>query len=198
MPRDDAKLYLNDYLKYDGYEIVPDGEDLVVRSLAGGAVAFDSLSETSREVNQLFIDEQLKKCDKKLAEADFDGAITNARSLLEAVLADVEHDISEEDPPPYDGDLVKLYRRVQRLLNLEPARKDISDPLKQVLGGLVSIVSGLSALRNKMSDSHVRSYQPSRRHATLVVNSAKTIASFVLETKTHCVKKKPTGEGPAE
>ncbi len=197
-PRDQAVVYLNDYLKHDGCEIVPDGRSFVVRSLAGGAVAFDYPSSTSREINQLFIDEQARKCDKKLAEGDFDGAITNARSLLEAVLTDVEQDISEEDPPPYDGDLVKLYRRVQRLLNLEPARKDISDPLKQVLSGLVSIVSGLSALRNKMSDSHVRSFQPSRGHATLVVNSAKTLAGFVLETKAHYITKKPAGEGPQE
>jgi hypothetical protein len=186
---EEAVAYLNDYLKFDGLEIVRDGEFFSVRSLRGGAVAFDYPSAASRDVNQVFIDEQAKKCDRKLAENDFDGAITNARSLLEAVLCDVEQELSPENPPPYDGDLVKLYKRVQKLLNLEPRRTDIAEPLKQVLGGLASIISGLSGLRNKMGDAHVRTYQPSKRHATLVVNAAKTLAAFVVETKDHNVSK---------
>jgi hypothetical protein len=140
-------------------------------------------------VNQLFIDEQVQKCDRKLSERDFDGAITNARSLLEAVLCEVERELSPESVPPYDGDLVKLYRRVQKLLNLEPSRTDIAEPLKQVLGGLVSIVSGLAGIRNKMGDAHVRSYQPAKRHAVLVVNAAKTLAAFVVETKEYKLAK---------
>lgn len=186
-PREDAVAYLNDYLKFDGFEITRDGEFFSVRDLTGGAVAFDYPSRASREVNQLFIDQQIKKCDRKLAENDFDGAITNARSLLEAVLSEVEQELSPQSPPPYDGDIVKLYKRVQKLLNLEPSRTDISDPLKQVLGGLASIVSGLAGLRNKMGDAHVRSYQPAKRHAVLVVNAAKTLAAFVVETKEHNV-----------
>jgi len=61
-------------------------------------MAFRYPSQASREVNQLFIYEQSKKCDRKLAEVDFDGAITNARSLLEAVLTYVEKELSEDDP----------------------------------------------------------------------------------------------------
>ncbi len=182
-PAEEAVTYLNDYLKFDGFEITRDGDFFTVRDITGGAVAFDYPSRASREVNQLFIDEQTKKCDRKLSEKDFDGAITNARSLLEAVLSEVEHELSSQSPPPYDGDLVQLYKRVQKLMNLEPSRSDISGPLKQVLGGLASIVSGLAGLRNKMGDAHVRSYQPARRHAVLVVNAAKTLAAFVVETK---------------
>ena len=184
-PREEAVAYLNEYIRFDGLEIARDGEFFSVRALAGGAVAFEYPSQASREVNQIFIDEQIKKCDRKLAENDFDGAITNARSLLEAVLSEVEQELSLESPPPYDGDLVKLYKRVQKLLNLEPSRTDIAEPLKQVLGGLTSIVSGLSGLRNKMGDAHVRSYQPAQRHAVLVVNVAKTLAAFLVETKDH-------------
>lgn len=182
-PREIAVSYLNDYLKFDGYEISPDGEFFSVIDLTGGSVAFEYPSQASREVNQLFIDEQIRKCDRKLAENDFDGAITNARSLLEAVLVDVELELSQESPPPFNGDLIKLYKRVQKLLSLEPSRTDISGPLKQVLTGLASIVSGLAGLRNTMGDAHVRSYQPAKRHAVLVVNSAKTLAAFVVDTK---------------
>jgi len=182
-PRDEALTYLNDYFKHDGFEIVKDGDFFSVHQLSGGAIAFQLPSKASLEINQLFIEQQIKKCDDKLTDGDYDGAITNARSLLEAVLTDVEQDLSSESPPPYNGDLPKLYKRVARLLNLEPERTDIAEPLKQVLGGLSSVVSGLSALRNKMGDAHVRTYQPAKRHALLVVNSAKTLANFILACK---------------
>lgn len=189
-PREGAVSYLNDYLKFDGFEIVQDGDFYSVRNLTGGAVAFDYPSQASRAVNQLFIEQQIKKCDRKLSENDFDGAITNARSLLEAVLSDVEQELSAESFSPYDGNLVKLYKRVQKLLNLEPSRTDIAEPLRQVLGGLASVVSGLASLRNKMGDAHVRSYQPAKRHAVLVVNTAKTLAAFIVETKDYNLSKR--------
>lgn len=188
-PREEAVAYLNDYLKYDGFEIVREGEFFTVHDLAGGAVAFDYPSQSSREVNRVFIEQQIMKCDRKLAEKDFDGAITNARSLLEAVLSEVEHELSPESLLPYDGDLLKLYKRVQKLLNLEPSRTDIAEPLKQILGGLANIVTGIAGLRNKMGDAHVRSYQPAKRHAVLVVNAAKTLAAFIVETMDHNVSK---------
>jgi hypothetical protein len=187
--REDAVTYLNDYLKHDGFEISKDADFYSLHPLSGGAVAFKFPSDASLKVNQLFIDQQIKKCDGKLADGDFDGAITNARSLLEAVLTDVEQDLSEESPPQYDGDLIKLYKRVARLLHLEPDRADIEEPLKQVLGGLSSVITGLSALRNKMGDAHVRSYQPAKRHALLVVNAAKTAAGFILDCKEERLRK---------
>ena len=85
-------------------------------------------------------------------------------------------------PPQYDGDLIKLNKRVQTLLNLDPARKDISDSLRQVLSGLSSIVNGLASMRNKMSDAHASSYKASKHHAKLAVNTAKTFADFIFDT----------------
>ena len=40
-----------------------------------------------------------------------------------------------------------------------------------------------------MGDAHVRSYQPAKRHAVLVVNAVKTLAAFVIETKEYNVTK---------
>jgi hypothetical protein len=128
-----------------------------------------------------FIIEQVDKCDRKLRDDDYDGAITNARSVVEAVLADIEVRL-DPTPPLYDGDLGKLYKRVQKLLNLDPERRDIDDSLRQLLRGLVSIVGGLAPLRNKMSDAHVRKYKPARHHAKLAVNAAKTLLDFVYDS----------------
>ncbi len=175
---------LNKYLRFDHYEVVLDEDHVKVRSLRGASVELEHPYKESAELTHLFIDEQIQKCEKKIREEDFDGAITNARSLLEAVLVSLERELSQT-PEEYDGDLTKLYRRVQKLLKLDPSRKDISESLKQILSGLVSVVTGLSAVRNKLGDAHVTTSRAARHHAKLAVNAAKTLADFLFETKTY-------------
>lgn len=181
---DEAVVVVNENLKYDGFEVVPDGHFFKVRELAAGRVQIDPAAQVPDKPTQLTIDENIRKCEAKLAEGDFSGAITNARSLIEAVLIGIEKDL-DANQPSYDGDLVKLFKRVQKLLNLEPDRKDVSDSLRQVLSGLTSIVNGLAAMRNKMSDAHAASFRPSRHHAKLAVYSATTLADFLFETKSY-------------
>jgi hypothetical protein len=67
-----------------------------------------------------------------MTEGDYDGAITNARSLVEAVLTFIESKV-DAHAPKYDGDLPKLYKRVQAHLNLSPENPKIAEGLKQVL-----------------------------------------------------------------
>lgn len=177
-----ALEFFNKYFAYEKYQVVLVGGYAKVRDLNGVDVDFLHPFQTSNDDAHIFIDEQVKKCDEKISSGDYYGAITNARSLVEAVLAEIEKDL-DADAPGYDGDLVKLYRRVTKLMNLGPERKDISDTLKQVLTGLNSIIAGLAGLRNKMSDAHVASYKPSKHHAKLAVNSAKTVCDFLFESK---------------
>lgn len=189
---EEAVALLNENLKYDGYEVVRDGHMFKVRELSAGRVKLDASAHVPDELTQLTIDENIRKCETKLSEGDFSGAITNARSLIEAVLIGIEKDMAT-DAPAYDGDLVKLYKRVQKLLNLEPDRKDISEPLRQILSGLTSIVNGLAAMRNKMSDAHAVTYRPSRHHAKLAVYAATTLADFLFETKSYQKQRGVTG-----
>jgi len=179
-----AAEQLNKFLKFDGFELVRDGEHFKIRETGAVAVQFDSPFPESQEVNHVFIEEQVRKCDKKIDEGDFGGAITNARSLVEAVLLEIEKQLSPT-PPQYDGDLIKLNKRAQTLLNLDPARKDISDMLRQVLSGLTSVVNGLAGMRNKMSDAHAAGYKASKHHAKLAANSAKTFADFIFDTPSY-------------
>lgn len=181
---EDAVQNINGNIKFDGYEVVPDGLMFKVRDLNAGKVKLDPTAKVPDEPTQLTIDENIRKCEAKLSEGDFSGAITNARTLIEAVLIGIEKDM-DANAAEYDGDLVRLYKRVQKLLNLEPDRKDISDSLRQILSGLTSIVNGLAAMRNKMSDAHAATYRPSRHHAKLAVYSATTLADFLFETRNY-------------
>ena len=175
---------VNDNIKFDGYEIVPDGLMFKVRELTAGKVRIDAAARVPDELTQLAIDENIRKCETKLSEGDFSGAITNARTLLEAVLIGIEKDL-DANAADYDGDLGRLYKRVQKLLNLETDRKDIVDSLRQILSGLTSVVNGLAAMRNKMSDAHAATFKPSRHHAKLAVYAATTLADFLFETKSY-------------
>lgn len=184
---EDVIAYLNSFLRYDGYCLCEMNEVYKVRPLSKPEIGIDLGVFLEGSPNIEFIHEQLSKCESKLSDGDFDGAITNSRSLLEAILLEMEHSLSGEQNP-YDGDLPKLYRRVLKKLNLDPSRKDISDSLKQVLSGLISVVAGLSSLRNRMSDAHVRSYRPSEHHARLVVNASRTISDFLCQTYVYQIK----------
>lgn len=187
---DRALEYFNKFLSYEKHQVVVVDGYAKIRDLQGAHVEFAHPYKNSQSDAHLFIDEQVKKCDSKIASGDYYGAITNARSLLEAILMDIEK-TSNNEAPEYDGDLIKLYKRVSKTLNLGPDRKDISDTLKQILSGLSSIVSGLAGLRNKMSDAHVATYKPSKHHAKLAVNAAKTIADFLFETQQYQREKLP-------
>jgi len=143
---------------------------------------------SSNPLTQEFITSQLQKCDAKLNIGDYDGAITNARTLVEAVLGEMEVRLTGSEPST-DGDLTKQYQKVQRLLNLTPADDKLETPLRQVLTGLASITAGLAGMRNKMGDAHARTYRPEEHHARLAVNSAKTLADFLFETFEYQMKR---------
>lgn len=114
---------------------------------------------------------------------DPEGAITLARTLLEAVTKR----ILDESGKSYNekDDLPKLFSNAAEALNLAP-NQHTQEPIKAILGGAVNLVNGIGTLRNRLSDSHARGgrlpVKPSQRHANLAVNTAGAIATFLVET----------------
>jgi hypothetical protein len=113
---------------------------------------------------------------------DPEGAITAARTLVESVCKHV----LDEGRVHYDekDDLPKLYGMTAELLKLSPSQHT-EQIFKQILGGCKSVVEGLGALRNKLSDAHgkgKRAPKPSPRHAELAVNLAGSMATFIVST----------------
>jgi hypothetical protein len=182
-------LQINEILRYDGYDVVRDGNFYKVRELAGGVIEIENRFAESEELSELLIEEQIQKCREKIEVGDYSGAITNARSLIEAVCVKIEKELEPLDAIGNDGDLVKMFNRARKLLHLDPSRQDISDSLKQVLSGLSNIINGLAAMRNKMSDAHGVAYKPGRHHAKLAVNSAKTLADFLFDSMSYQIEK---------
>jgi Abortive infection C-terminus len=185
---EECVVQINGILKYDNYEVIKDGNFYKVRELVGSIIELENHFAKSDKLSELLIEEQIKKCKEKIESADYSGAITNARSLVEAVCVKIEADL---DPNALGnkGDLINLFNRVKVLLNLDPSRKDISNSLKQVLSGFSSIIQGLAAMRNSMSDAHAMPYKPNRHHAKLAVNSAKTLADFLFDSMNYQIER---------
>jgi len=158
---------INKIILHDGYLLIEKGKRYKIVSTESVDIEPESLGEIEND----FLTEQIKKCDDKILEGDFDGAITNARTLSKYD-SDYQH----------KGDLIAAYKRIKRFLNLDPSNIDYSDSIKQILSGLISIINGLANMRNEMSDAHTRRYKPEKRHSKLAVNSSKTLSEFLIDT----------------
>jgi hypothetical protein len=115
-------------------------------------------------------------------ENDPEGAITSARSLIETVCKHILDELSVTYSDKID--LPELYKLTAKQLNLAPENHQ-EEIFKQILGGCASVVSGMGALRNKISDAHGKNKQyvkPSSRHASLVINLSGSMALFLIET----------------
>jgi hypothetical protein len=140
-----------------------------------------TVSAAVRNVNSEYVREVWQKALDRRA-TDPEGAITAARTLLESVCKHIldEGAISHKDTE----DLPKLYGLTAAQLNLSPSQH-AEQVFKQILGSCQSVVEGLGALRNRLSDAHGKGKAPVRpasRHAELAVNLAGSMAVFLLET----------------
>lgn len=141
----------------------------------------DSVMADSKDITSEYVLEIWDKAIER-RETDPEGAITAARTLLEATC---KYILDKQSIQYDDGaDLTQLYKTTAKTLNLAPSHHT-EQQFKQILGGAESVVNGLSSLRNKISDAHaigaVRT-RPSSRHATLCVNMAGTMSDFLIST----------------
>jgi len=178
----EAIVPLNKFLVFDGYEIVEENNFFKVRSLNNQLLKIKAPFETPQELNQEFIIKQIQEAEKRIEDKNYWGAITTARSLLEAVFEYIEVQVYGESKAEKEDNLIKQYNRIKEILNLDPSKKDLSDSLKQILSGLNSVICGISFFRNKMSDAHKPKYKAEKHHAILVVNASFTMANFLFDT----------------
>ena len=115
-------------------------------------------------------------------DRDPEGAITAARTMLESCCKCIldDHGVQLKGTE----DLPKLYGLVAERLKLSPGAHE-EKVFKQILGGCHAVVEGLGTLRNRLGDAHGKGSRPVRptvRHATLAVNLAGAMSTFLMET----------------
>lgn len=170
------RVYVQNTLKdVDGIIIKSIAKDLQLISSEVLETDLGSLSDSE------FISQQISKCKAKMNGADFDGAITNARTLIEEVLLVIEEHI-QGARQSYDGDLLKLYKRVSKLINMYPNDTATSNSFNEILRGFISVVNGFAGLSNNIADRHATPIHPKKHHAKLAVNSSMILSEFLLES----------------
>lgn len=123
--------------------------------------------------------------ERALNQVDSDpaSAVTSASSMIESMCKVYLE--KRRIQLPNNKNIKNLWKAVSKRLGLDPGSKE-DDNVKQVLSGLISIVSGVGALRTRAGSAHghgnEKHYTLQSRHAWLVINASSTIVTFVLET----------------
>ncbi len=183
---DDVVKYLNKRLKFDELELQRQGEFYRLTSTSTGglpAVGFRNAIDLS-DYDSVQADFQ-----RSLAAAETDpaDAITAACSTVESVCKCILDEMKKAYPNKQD--IKGLVSEVGKHLNLSPARNDLPEELakdiKQILSGLISVTSGIGALRTHGGDAHGRGRKKAPvdvRIARLAIHAASTVSLFYIET----------------
>jgi hypothetical protein len=171
------KLRLESALTNDGLRYRKGG----IIELIPKGLGIESLAASLKQKNFYELEIEFKRA-LETVEKDPASAITAACSILEALFtAYLEHHLIEL---PKKRSIKPLWSIVQKQLGLDPKSQDDADILK-ILSGIASIVDGVGAFRTHAGSAHGGGklrYKVEPRHAKLTVNSAHTIALFVIET----------------
>ena len=170
------RVYVENTLKdVDGITIMNIAKDL--------QLLFADVVETeiTEKLSSEFVGQQIAKCKQKMNSSDYDGAITNARTLIEEILLSIEERL-EGARQPYDGNLMALYKRVSKQIHLYPDDSKTGNSFNEILRGFISIINGFAGISNSIADRHATAKHPRKHHAKIAVNSAMIIADFLLDS----------------
>jgi hypothetical protein len=147
----------------------------------GGGLAAQCLGTILREKDLPAVTAEFHRA-LEAVDTDPPAGITAACSLLESLFNIYIEDENLEMPATKT--IKPLWGVVSRNLGLDPGAMP-DDDLKRILSGMFSIVDGVGSLRTHAGSAHGggrNRYRAQSRHARLAINSAHTLAMFVLET----------------
>ena len=168
---------INGILYFSGNELVQTGSVFVIQKI-GTTISVAAPSVTA--IDRRYITDISERAMKDISDGNYDSAITKSRTLVEEVVCYVIEKKGVE--PSESGDMGKLYNQVKQIYNMHQD-KDVDKRINGLLSGLEKILSAIAEMRNKASDSHgvgAKRINISDYHARLFVNSAMTMADFVL------------------
>ena len=168
---------INGELYFGGHELVRVGTRFVVQKI-GATVTVDA--PAVKTIDRDYIISLSSRAMNDVSEGNYDSAITKCRTLLEEVFFYVIE--KKNETPSTKGDIGKLYGQVKSLYHMHQ-QKDQDNRINSLLSGLEKILTAVSDMRNKGSDAHgagINRIAIDEHHARLFVNSAMTMADFVL------------------
>lgn len=168
---------INNTLYFGGNKLVISNKKFFVIPING---TVEITAPAVKNIDRDYIKDISDRAMQDVVSKNYDSAITKSRTLLEEVFCYVIE--KKNEIPSSSGDIGKLYKQVKDLYNMH-ADKDIDRRINTLLSGLEKIVSSIAEMRNANSDAHGvgnRRLNIAEHHARLLVNSAMTMAEFVL------------------
>ena len=168
---------INRELYFGGNELVQVGSIFVIKEI-GKTITV--ATPVVKQIDRDYISNLSDRAMEDVESEHYDSAITKSRTLIEEVFCYVIE--KKNEMPSESGDIGKLYKQVKDLYCMH-ADKNIDVRINTLLSGLEKILSSISEMRNKNSDSHgvgSKRINISKHHARLFVNSAMTMADFIL------------------
>lgn len=168
---------INGDLYFGGNELVRIGNVFTIRKIGSIITVATPAVKT---IDRSYITDLSDRAMRDVINKNYDSAITKSRTLLEEVFCYVIE--KRNKVPSESGDIGVLYNQVKQLYNMHQS-KDMDKRINGLLSGLEKILSAIAEMRNKGSDSHgvgAKRINIADYHARLFVNSAMTMADFIL------------------
>lgn len=168
---------INGVLYFGGHELAVVGKQFIVKQI-GSTVSVEV--PKIKTIDREYIKDISARALDDVEHKNYDSAITKSRTLLEETFCYVIE--LKNDVPSDSGDMGKLYKQVRTLYNMH-TDANTEKRINTLLSGLNSIVSAIAEMRNKDSDAHgvgAKRITIEEHHARLFVNSAMTMADFIL------------------
>ena len=168
---------INKILYFSNNELVKIGDIFSIRPIGSNVtVSTPNIKVIDRE----YVKDISNRAIQDIEAGNYDSALTKSRTLLEEVFCYVIE--CKDENPCKNGDIGKLYNQVKQLYNMHQ-HKDLDKRIKMLLSGLEKILTAITEMRNIDSDAHGvgnRRINIKEHHARLFVNSATTMADFIL------------------
>lgn len=185
-----VKLY-DDLIRYFAFKFAPryevgsarlrqiDQLKAILDKYRGDGISLSSIPAI-KKVDYDYIREISERAQKDVEKGDFDSALTKSRTLLEEVFCHVIEKRGETAEK--SGEIRNKYNQVKRLYHMHQDA-DTDHRINGLLSGLEKILTAITEMRNGASDAHgigSRRINIKAHHARLFVNSAQTMADFIL------------------
>jgi len=114
-------------------------------------------------------------------EVDPDGSITVAKSLIETVCKYIldERAIKYTEKEK----ITKLYKKTAKALQID-TKPELNQTILKIYSGCISVIMGVSTLRNKIGDAHGKGIEykkPDKKYVGLAIGLAGTMAVFLIK-----------------
>ena len=176
----------NKLLLFENLEIIRTKTEISIKHLHQINTKIPNLTSYNNEAIQQFltscedaINNQLDQPDDK---QNFEPVILGAKSLIECLL---NHIKEKQNLQIKTKNLIALYKEVAEELKLNTDPENNTEcPLNKIRQNLLSLIEAIAELRNKQQLAHgtgkAKKYKPKYHHAMLAINSARTVAEFLI------------------